>query len=252
MRLDDYRLADCSRFRVPPVDLSAITARLEECIVAAWQRGYDASGAINAVLSDESIVKGLAADLSDNLRFQRGVSLLEAERTKAETVAEYEADLNGQIQTIDSTLGAEAAAREEQTRQRQAEEERRRQSYNATQAQLERMRARVRERLAQVGGQKKLETLLTINDQLIQAQPATPPAYTPSEAAYTPPAETAAAQAPPAPEPAKIERAIAIALTEETIDPLNNPEQTPDTLPPLPPRPGMIRRMWRFINTPLW
>ena len=71
MKLVYYQKADCTLFRLPPLDLSVADSKIELAFVNAWQQGRSIDNALNSVLSDQTLVGALVSQLEENLRFQQ-------------------------------------------------------------------------------------------------------------------------------------------------------------------------------------
>ena len=88
MNTDDYRLADCTLFRQPPVDVSKISEALEIILVQEWQRGNSVHGAVERALEDDKIVDALTEQIAPNLDFQRETALQEVDENYEASAAE--------------------------------------------------------------------------------------------------------------------------------------------------------------------
>ncbi|HLC53224.1 MAG TPA: hypothetical protein VJK03_01655 [Candidatus Nanoarchaeia archaeon] len=161
--VDDYRHADCTLFRVPPLDISKLQLTLQKNIIDAWRSGQGAQGAISTITGDKVIIAQLRDQIEKELEFQRATKQKRidniAEGKKAETQEKYgaayseaEAHYNEQIQqTLTQQEEAEQAVRDQRL------------SWSASQSRVEDMRKRVEERIKALGGRNNLERLLEIN-----------------------------------------------------------------------------------------
>ena len=66
-----YARADCTLFRIPPVDVSSVGSIIEKALVQAWEQGTSADYALNSLLSEGSITAKLAQQIAQSLQFQR-------------------------------------------------------------------------------------------------------------------------------------------------------------------------------------
>jgi len=157
MNLEDFRLADCSLFRTPPIDVTAVQRALENALVDAWKQGYSADQALSNVLDNQQIIGSLAEKVSGSLEFQRETALQGAKASEEQVLARYETERQARLQEVATLMETE---RKKQTYEKTSETlVRTNSSYSASQQKLEEMRARVRERLKEVGGVSGFQTL---------------------------------------------------------------------------------------------
>jgi hypothetical protein len=165
MKIEDYRKADCSLFRIPPVNFSQLEQDVEKIIVNAWKAGYDPNSAITSVVNDKSLLRKIADQISQSLSFQRKVGLGEVETEATERVEEHEAAYQEKVQAVEKRLGPEEAARRTKFEEEQQNYRQQSSVYSASSASLEEMKYRIRDQLTELGGEEGIEALLSIEQQ---------------------------------------------------------------------------------------
>ncbi len=255
MRLDDYRLADCTLFRLPPVDASTVDDAVQKAIFEAWQRGMSAQNAIDSVLSDKKIVGALAEQVAPNLEFQQQNAFDEIYRKLDEKRAEYEKWKDEQLQRMNNGIGAEVEKKQEEWQKANAAFLEKYKGYNAAQAQLEMLRTRVRERLEKIGGAEKYAKLLEINQAVMSDSPYQPavgrePLYDQPNNVLEKTSLPADVKTSPQVDANKA-RAI---VNKKPIDLLNDKTEKSaiKDIPEIPKPKGFFGRVWEVLNYKIW
>lgn len=165
-RIDDYAKADCTLFRLPPLDFSAVSEALEIALTEAWKQGYTASDALQQALQNSEVVDKLVGQVQESLGFQQAAAQEQLTTGLEEKKAAYEQELSLKLGEIEAEQGAQLTQyqAEVQTASEQLNTERT--HYSAAQTRLEEMRARIKVRMEELGGEKKLEKLRTITKTL--------------------------------------------------------------------------------------
>ena len=163
MNVDDFARADCTRFRIPPINTAKVEKYIDEILTTAWQQGKSPRDALEAVLASENVTGVLAEQINENLAFQKEVRLKKLNEERDRILKRKEAEYRLEQERLQALFGTrvEKTAEERTRLYRQLEEQR--SSYNSTHAQLEEMRHRVDTHLKSIGGAQGLQTLLTIN-----------------------------------------------------------------------------------------
>jgi len=163
MKLDDYEKADCTLFRLPPIDTSKIEELLTAQLVQAWQQGQNATQALQAVLNNEQAINAVVDELQTHLSFQQATATSNLESQVTQNTQAYEQEKAQQIAQISSTLIEEKTAKEQQHQRTLQEAQAKNKIYTAEQQRLDEMRARVEARLEKFGGRKNLDALMQIH-----------------------------------------------------------------------------------------
>ncbi|GEM_PF-6655923 len=163
MDLSYYRFADCGLFRTPPVDFSSVKEEIERMLVTAWQSGKPAGTAIEEIAGNEQIVGKLSGQIEQSLLYQRSHAVDSLGREGEEQKKGYEAVRDMRFAGIEQTLGAAAAEKERELAKAAEAYGQTQGSYNAAQARLEELRAKVREQLKSIGGRQGYNALSSIN-----------------------------------------------------------------------------------------
>jgi hypothetical protein len=167
-KTDDYRKADCTLFRMPPVDLSMIESSIERALVNAWERGTDVNSAIQQISSDQGLIGELQQRIERHIEFQRTTALEDVEDRQSNLDRNYEARKESSMGNINQRYGKEISEKDSLRASAQQELEERRQAYSASQARLNKIRSNIKSNIQQVGGKKGMEQLLEINNRLTQ------------------------------------------------------------------------------------
>ncbi len=205
MKIEDYRLADCALFRLPPVDVSKVQDAIEDALLNAWRRGYDADSAINTVLNDEGVIGELEKQIAANLEFQRGKAMDYAGKRTQSEISIYEKFKQRGLDHILKKYSGEISEKEQEKETLYKRLTERHGSYSAAQAHLEKVRAIVQAKLKQIGGKEGFEALLEIKKAL---------GY-PSEKAYSP-KEKKAPKKTRKRQPLALEKALALVEKEKS------------------------------------
>ena len=162
----EYKKANCSLFRTPPVDFSPIKGQLEQALVQAWKSGVNAQAAVAQVLSDKSILDPLKEQIAQYMDFQKSAGMAKAEKEKLAEQARLEKEKQKKLGEIAGTLGKQAYDKKAEADATAAEGQKAQKSYDAAQSALDDMRARIMANLKELGGIEGYETLLQINEHL--------------------------------------------------------------------------------------
>ena len=166
MAIDDYRKANCTLFRHPPVDFSGVDDAIEQILVDAWKNGYSVGTAMQRVLKDSSVVGSLQSQVEKNMAFQRDIAEKKVNAKRFVEAQGYENDKRRQLMHIDETLGKESEEKAEAVRAKDVHLESKTQVYSAAQARLEEVRARVKAKISQIGGKAGYEALMEIREMM--------------------------------------------------------------------------------------
>jgi hypothetical protein len=167
MELKDFRKADCTLFRLPPLDLSGVEEAITQTLLDAWQNQQSAGGVIGSITDNKKIINNLTAQISENLKFQRKAALEKIQRQEEASVASYETEQKKRIDFIEQKAGAESASMLDYIKRQNAELTARRKSYDATQASLEQTRERINQQLASMGNKKSIDAFVKMNEDLL-------------------------------------------------------------------------------------
>ena len=166
MKIEDYRKADCSLFRIPPVNISELERDLEKRLVSAWRAGYDPNSAISSVVNDKSLIKRIADQISQSLSFQRKVGLGEVETETTERVEEHKTAYQEKVKAVEDRLGPEEQERRTKFEEEQQKYRQQNSVYSASVSSLEEMKYRIRDQLTELGGEEGIEALLSIEKEV--------------------------------------------------------------------------------------
>ncbi len=162
MKIEDYKKADCSLFRLPPIDASVVGSAIEVALVKAWENGSSVNSIIENVLNDKKILKQVTEQISENLEFQKVTALRNIDEKKKESIRSYETEGEAKLQQIQESLGNVISEKETGLKKVSQQLSERHSNYNASQKKLEEMRIRIQEKLKGIGGEEGFETLLSI------------------------------------------------------------------------------------------
>ncbi len=170
-KIDDYAKADCTLFRLPPLDFSAVGEILEIALTEAWKQGYTANDALQQALQNSGAIDTLVGQVQENLGFQQATAQEQLTAGLEEKKAAYEMERSLKLGEIEAEQGAQLTQyqAEIQTASEQLNAEHT--HYSAAQTRLEEMRARIKAKMDELGGEKKLEKLLTITQTLQEPTP---------------------------------------------------------------------------------
>ncbi len=166
MGIEKYRLADCTLFRLPPLDLSDVTDAIEKSLVDAWENGISVGHALDSMLDDNKVVDNLTEQLKASLEFQKENSKRNAHEAAEKRIDEYDSEKEGELKEIEDEYSETKMARRKAAEERRKKREARRAKYKATQKRLEEMRKRIKGKLKKVGGEEGLDALLAIEESL--------------------------------------------------------------------------------------
>jgi len=196
MELKDYLLADCTLYRTPTLDFSAINSQIEKLILDSWNNGGSIDNVINNLVENYEITTQMSEQLGNSMTFQRKAYLesirqkqnLENEKYNQENTQKlrevttrYDTDISKTKKLLDATSEEYSKNREE---------------YSAAQSRINAARERIKNNLAQVGGREKLSNLMAINATLM------------GDDSYKSVNE-------------KVLRSVKVATSDKVIDPLN-------------------------------
>jgi hypothetical protein len=168
MKLEDFRQADCRLFRVPAIDISSIEGAIETAIVNSWRGGYaNAHDAVNGVINNSAIVKNITQQIGESLSFQRENAEREIEAAKTGKISQYEQEQNARVRAIEEDTSKEIGYARKSLKQTQKKLEEKSRTYDAFQASLEERRAKIKQKLSEIGGEEAVETLFRLNQDLL-------------------------------------------------------------------------------------
>jgi hypothetical protein len=176
MKVSEYEKADCTLFRLPPIDVSYATSIIEKILVKTWENGQSVDNAIEGVLSNRTVVDKLTEQISTNLKFQKQTIIKQSEAEAQAKISEYEAAKQEKLTSLQENYSKEKEDEQRKLEEKQKELEERQQSYSASQARLDEMRARVEAKMKRLGGKKGLKKLMTINEIIEEEKEKTKPA----------------------------------------------------------------------------
>lgn len=226
MKLDDYQRADCTLFRQPPIDVGQMGDAIELVLVEAWKSGTSAQQAIDKVLTDTKIVDTLIEQVAQNLAFQKNVALESVEQKSEAAVATYEASKQEALAQIEESVGAKKEEKAEVRAEAQKTYQAEYATYSKAQAELDALRQRAEEKIAKIGGQKGLETLLKINEAMT----------------------TEVAKQVYAPQPVQEEPSTPV-VEKVPVQPL---EQKVEKAPEIPQKRGFWKSVWKVLTYKIW
>ncbi len=162
MKIEDYKKADCSLFRLPPIDTSVVGNAIDLALVKAWENGLSIDSLIESVLNDKKVLKQVTEQISENLEFQRATALHNIDEKKKGSIQSYKTEEEMKLQQIQESLGTDITEKETRLKKVNQQLSDKHSNYNASQKKLEEMRIRIQEKLKDIGGKEGFETLLSI------------------------------------------------------------------------------------------
>lgn len=173
MGLDDYQKANCALYRLPPIDTSAVASAIELTLVRAWEQGLSADRALHSVLNDQNVVGALTEQVAKHLEYQRRTALMTAKEQSMQSIKQYEEAAAAKLAQVDASYGTVATQKAAAFQHVSDQLAQQNVSYTAAQKKLEELRARVQQRLQEVGGEQGLQALLTIHESVTNPQDST-------------------------------------------------------------------------------
>jgi len=167
MELKEYLLADCTLYRTPPVDFSKVNSQIEKILVESWRKGGSIDGAIDKLLSSQSINSEIAEQLEKSMTFQRKIYLDSIQEKQDLEKEKYREESKERIANINERYNRDISNTKTLIDETSAEYTKTRDDYSAAQSSLNATRARIKKRLAKVGGEERLSDLLEINAALM-------------------------------------------------------------------------------------
>ena len=162
--IEDYRKAQCQLYRLPPIDTSGVEEIIQTTLLEAWKNGENIKNVVNNILQNQQVVSRLSEQVSGNLNFQRIVELQNARDQNKTNLEQYALERQEKLKRVDTFLGSGIVTKYKELGEVSRTFQDAEKDYSVTKRKLEELRARVQERLKQVGGEKGVETLLTINN----------------------------------------------------------------------------------------
>lgn len=169
MKINDYKHANCALFRLPPIDFSKINEVIENAIVDSWKNGESAQNVLNQMLNNSSVVKTLSNQIADNMNFQRETTLRQAKEDERIKLEQTETERQAQLQKINATVVVEASEKGKIVDSLRTQLNEQNIAYSATEAKLNELRKKVKDSLYKLGGEEKIDQLLTINELVVAA-----------------------------------------------------------------------------------
>src|SRR3989338_2062679 len=226
MKVEDYKLADCTLFRRPPIDFSEFNKAIETALVRAWESGNSASRTVNSMVNDSALVDSLKTQIEKNLSFQRQHALDGAAQQSAEMREQYEQQQLQEMESLSSTYGTVTAEQQKAYEEARKKAEESHKGYSAAQQQLNETRNRIKAKLESFGGRKGFEALMQINQMVTElAKESTKPGTYAAQPAVSYTDTKHAGSQPSSPDYAagqqqSLQRALDLATAKGEIDPL--------------------------------
>jgi hypothetical protein len=168
MRIKDYRHADCTLFRIPPIDTSGVDGAIGIALANAWKNKGDLNSTINKILSDKSIFGQLEKQISENLDFQRASAMGTIEARTKRRIQLYEDRRKNAFGKIELKYDTDGKESEMSSLGNQIDKQRK--AYSAAEERLNNIRRIARGRFERLGGEKGYLALMEINDSLTAAK----------------------------------------------------------------------------------
>lgn len=165
-RLGYFGKADCTLYRIPPLDMTEFEGTLEEAMLAAWRSGRSPDDAIGRIVNNSELVDKLAAQVTKNLDFQRGEKLAAIAQQREQEAKKYQAHREERLKTVAEMLEPQKQEAKTQYDQVTTQVTTQHASYTAAQRDFERMQQQISEQLKSIGGDEGLKHLLVINEEL--------------------------------------------------------------------------------------
>lgn len=169
MKLNDYRHADCTLFRIPPLNIALLSETISKELLKAWRRGDSADQALNTLLYDKKILRPLISQIEDPLKFQKELKLKEAKEKREIAVDETKREYKHKISQAEQEYNQRLLETQQNIIKAEQILEAEKQDYSASSASLESMRQRVQEKVNALGGKRTLNKLLEINDLVLSS-----------------------------------------------------------------------------------
>ncbi len=166
-----YKLADCTLFRTPPIDVSPLQKKIEQMLVDAWRSGESAEVALGSIVGNEEFVQSLAAQIRESLEFQKSQALGVIEMQKAAALEQYGVKRDAAIMSIEDTVGVDVANKQRDVDSAASQFQQTQAAYGAVNQNLDELRGRVRRKIDSIGGVDNYKTLVRINQELNQEAP---------------------------------------------------------------------------------
>ncbi len=179
MKINDYKHANCTLFRMPSIDVSVIDKKLEQTIVEAWKNGGQAQQTVDSLMQNSEVLGQLSGQIAQNVEFQKQNALRNSEMEHDERVKAHEEVFSGKINELEDAVEVQTEEQKTKLTQLGQSLQAKQQGYNAAQAQLEEMRARIKKKLGDLGGKQAFEKLINIKETLQKPQTVNPETQTP-------------------------------------------------------------------------
>jgi len=166
MKIEDYKKADCSLLRLPPIDASSVMKAIELELAKAWENGSSANGVIDSILRNDAVLNQVKDQISDSLEFQRATAMDSINEEKESNIQHYKNEKEAKLQQVEESLGSVVSEKEDKLKEMNERLSSKHSGYSASQKRLEEMRSRIQERLKEIGGKEGFETLLSIQDMV--------------------------------------------------------------------------------------
>jgi|SaaInlStandDraft_3_1057020.scaffolds.fasta_scaffold00837_10 hypothetical protein len=165
----DYQKADCALYRVPPLDMTTINSRVEQLLVEAWKNGQSVEAALQSISRNNSVVGDLVSQIAENLAFQQRMASDAVNDASGNRIQSYEEQRAEELYQIEQAFGTVKGTQVASVRAAEEETAEEKQEYTMAQQKLSEMRARIKARLKEVGGEEGLKYLLQI-DELVEEE----------------------------------------------------------------------------------
>lgn len=249
MKLEDYRYADCKRFRTPAVDLNVITEQVDKALLEAWQNQQNPQYAIQAIANNEELIKPLVDQIKSDLEYQREMEMQKTKTAAEERLKRIREERLRKSEAVKSQYADKVSEHEQKVAESEQQLSKQNVTYSASKQRLDELRARVRDRLQDIGGQEGYQKLDQIQSTLKPGY-GTQPVKKHEPIGQT---EGAARKKQEIIAPVKDEKGNAVYVPPSSIKTVT---QTVDTsslegIVDAPKKPGVFKKFWRFMNTPI-
>jgi len=180
MKIDDYEKADCTLYRIPPVDLSQIQASINKTLAEVWEKGGNVNNAIDNVLNNDGMIGDLQQQIAKHVNFQKKTALDNLNQEEIKANNNYVARREEALSKVEAAYGQNLSDKEKSYQDKSKELQNKRTSYSASQARLEKIRYNIQHNMQEIGGKEGLEKLLQINDRLTRGTEKPAPPYSSS------------------------------------------------------------------------
>lgn len=190
-----YRYADCTLFRVPPIDIASVRDRIETALAQAWDKGVPAERAIDGIVGNARLTSSLSEQIAPNLEYQRQQALQQVAIKKEDAIRQYDSERDARIMEVEAGVGAVVQQHRQSLEQLQEAVQGEQGLYSASEKKLRELRESVRRQVTEIGGVEGYKTLAKIQEAVMGEE-----AHSQASTAYEAPKETSGPQKENAPE----------------------------------------------------